>query len=172
MNRLSSVLTIICLFIFIGSASCITDGNPDNSAGLTVGERLPEFTVEMSDGKIVSSSDFSGCRAVIVFFNTECSDCQRELPRLQQVYERTNGNIYWIAIARDENNEPISKFWAEKKLSIPYSPQTDRHIYNLFASAGIPRLYLTENAVITRVFNPENMPTAEALYQLISTDHQ
>ena len=172
MNRLPSVLAIICLFFFISSASCITDEEPDNSAGLTEGDKLPEFTVEMSDGNVVSSSDFSGRRAVIVFFNTDCRDCQRGLPRLQQVYERTSENVNWIAIARDENNETISKFWTEKKLTIPYSPQTDRHIYNLFASAGIPRLYLTENAVITHVFDPKNMPVAEALYQLISENHQ
>ncbi|MDE5567193.1 MAG: TlpA family protein disulfide reductase [Muribaculaceae bacterium] len=168
MNRLSSVLTIICLFFSICIASCITDEEADNNTGLTEGDKLPEFTVEMSDGKIVSSSDFSGYRGIIAFFNTDCRDCQQELPKLQRVYERTKDNVMWIAIARNENNASISKFWSANHLSIPYSPQPDRHIFELFASNGIPRLYLTADGIITHVFRPENIPAEEPLYKLLT----
>ena len=86
---------------------------------------------------------------------------------MQNVYALTKDDAVWLAIAREEGEEAISEFWTQHNLSIPYSPQTDRHIYELFASNGIPRLYLTDGSVITYSFDPESIPTADDLYQLI-----
>jgi hypothetical protein len=47
-----------------------------------------------------------------------------------------------VAIAREEQQENIAAFWQERHLSIPYSPQKDRRIFNLFATQSIPRAYI------------------------------
>ena len=46
-----------------------------------------------------------------------------------------------VAIAREETEESIQAFWEAHGLSIPYSPQSDRRVYNLFAIITIPRVY-------------------------------
>ena len=166
MSRLTAILLTIISLAICG-ASCITDGEPDNASGLIAGSNLPSFSLTMNDGKTLSSADLTGRTGVIIFFNTECSDCQRELPEMQNVYALTKDDAVWLAIAREEGEEAISEFWTQHNLSIPYSPQTDRHIYELFASNGIPRLYLTDGSVITYSFDPESIPTTDDLYQLI-----
>ena len=47
-----------------------------------------------------------------------------------------------IAIAREESAPEIAAYWQANALSIPYSPQSDRRIFSLFASSTIPRVYI------------------------------
>ena len=48
--------------------------------------------------------------------------------------------------------ESVAAYWKEQGLSIPYSAQTDRRIYNLFASSIIPRTYFcSADGIITQI---------------------
>ena len=71
-------------------SSCV---NEKEDAGMQpdaveVGDMLPEFTVVMNDGRTVESGSLQGQPSFILFFNTACGDCRRELPLVQQMYER------------------------------------------------------------------------------------
>lgn len=129
-------------------AGCVVDepgDDSDNTDLVGVGDRLPSFSVEIVDGtgRYTFSSDALAGPTVIVFFNTGCSDCQRELPVLNDYYlqHRSDPGFQMVAIAREETEESIQAFWQAHGLSIPYSPQSDRHVYNLFATVTIPRVY-------------------------------
>ena len=129
-------------------AGCVVDepgDDSDNTDLVGVGDRLPSFSVEIVDGtgRYTFSSDVLAGPTVIVFFNTGCSDCQRELPVLNDYYlqHRSDPGFQMVAIAREETEESIQAFWQAHGLSIPYSPQSDRHVYNLFATVTIPRVY-------------------------------
>lgn len=101
-----------------------------------------------------STTQLTG-ETVIVLFNTSCSDCQRELPRLNEYYlqHRADEGFEMVAISREEGEESVAAFWKEYNLSIPYFPQTDRRIYNLFATSLIPRVYyVSPEGIITHVF--------------------
>ncbi len=67
-----------------------------------VGDMLPEFTVVMNDGRTVESGSLQGHPSFILFFNTACGDCRRELPLVQQMYERygADGRMVFMAISR------------------------------------------------------------------------
>ena len=120
--------------------------DPDETSLIKVGDRLPSFSVDMITGEgrgVFSTLRLTG-RTVIVFFHTSCSDCQRELPKLNAYYlsHRDENGFQMVAIAREEQQESIAAFWQEHHLAIPYSPQPDRRIYSLFATQTIPRAYL------------------------------
>ncbi|MDE6009476.1 MAG: TlpA family protein disulfide reductase [Muribaculaceae bacterium] len=155
---------IVPLFILI-FASCVTEDEPEN-IGITPGEPLPVFTVSMSDGEIISSSDLKGKVAVIEFFNTGCKDCRQSLPQFQLLYEEYKGNpeVCILAIAREESEESIIKYWEENELTIPFSPQPDRTVYNLFATVGIPRIFIFDKSGILRyAYGDADRPTASIL---------
>ena len=130
--------------------ACVVDGDRDETGAdetsvIRVSDRLPSFTVDVIDGSsrtLFNSSSLQG-QTVIVFFNTECKDCQRELPKLNDYYlrHRDEPGFRMVAIAREESQESIAAYWHEHDLSIPYSPQPDRRVYNLFALSTIPRAY-------------------------------
>ena len=132
-------------------SGCVIDDHEesvssDDSSIVRVGDRLPSFSVEVIDGSdhYTFSSEVLTGSTVIVFFNTSCSDCQRELPELNNYYlrHRQEPGFQMVAIAREESEERIATYWKQHNLLIPYSPQSDRRIYNLFATQYIPRVYI------------------------------
>ena len=134
--------------------------DPDEADLIKVGDRVPFFSVDVltNDGlRVFSTQELTG-RTVIVFFHTGCSDCQRELPELNDYYlaHREEPGFQMVAIARDEGQESIETFWQAHQLSIPYSPQSGRHIFSLFATQTIPRVYICSAEGIVLWMGVEN----------------
>lgn len=159
-----AVAAVMCVLM----SGCIKDELPEEHS-LQPGDRVPEFSVTMSDGSTFRSSELQGKRGMIVFFNTECSDCRRELPKIQQAYDRVKDNPDYpdykvVCIAREEGEAEIAAYWRENGLTLPYSPQSDRAVYNLFATVSIPRVYITNPDLVidavyddTTPFDPDNL---------------
>ncbi len=122
---------------------------------LKAGDRLPDFEVTTIDGQKVSSADSYKTNLIIVFFNTTCKDCQRELPVVQAQYEENlelpeSERSQYICIAREEGAADIEQYWTDNHLTLPVSSQTDRSIYSKFASIGIPRIYYAKDGIIDK----------------------
>ena len=153
---------ILSILLALFLTGCIIDdheepASSDESSLVGVGDRLPVFSVEVTDGEKTwrfSSSSLTGT-TVIVFFNTTCRDCQRELPELNAYYlaHRSEAGFQMVAISREEGAESVAAYWAANGLLIPYSAQTDRRIYSLFATSVIPRIYFCgADGIVTRVY--------------------
>ena len=148
---------LLCLL----AISCNTIVDEEDSKVMEyvkVGDHVPLFTVQTvdSDGVLGTfSTEWLTGETVIVLFHTTCSDCQRELPRLNDYYlqHRSDEGFQMVAISRAERAESVAAFWKEQGLSIPYSAQTDRSIYELFASSIIPRVYFCSSVgLVTRIY--------------------
>jgi peroxiredoxin len=121
-----------------------------------VGDVVPEFTVKQADGASDApflAADFEGRRSVIVFFQTTCADCRRELPKIHEAWQlfskyRAFPDVQFILISRGENAATVAEYWtsvAESKPSfdpMPYYLDPERETYNKFANTYVPRLYL------------------------------
>lgn len=147
-------MMLLCL-LMVGCSS-IEDDN-EVTERVNVGDRVPSFSVDvMSDGvHSTFSTDHLTGETVIVFFNTTCPDCQRDLPKLNQYYlkHQTEEGFQMVAISRAEGEESVAAYWKDNELQIPYSAQNDRRIYELFASSTIPRVYfVSAKGIVTRVF--------------------
>ena len=144
------------LYLTCVGCSSIIDDNDEVIEHVQVGDKVPSFSVTVTDGsetRTFSTSQLTG-ETVIVFFNTWCSDCQRELPLLNDYYlqHKDDSGFQMVAISRAEGADAISQFWSEHSLQIPYSAQDDRRIYDLFASSVIPRIYfVSPQGIITRI---------------------
>ena len=154
-NLIAMLLCLTC----IGCSSVVDDDEVVER--VRVGDRVPAFTVNVltpADGGAIrstfSTSELRG-ETVIVLFHTSCPDCQRELPRLNEYYMQhiQDEDFQMVAISREEDEQSVADFWAAKGLQIPFSAQTDRSIYDLFASSIIPRVYfVSAQGIVTRVF--------------------
>ena len=152
-QRILFPLMLLCL-VFTGCGSIHEDDEVIER--VKVGDRVPAFTVDVvKDGShsTFSTSSLTG-ETVIVYFNTWCPDCQRELPELNDYYLRhkEDEGFQMVAISRGEGEDVVAPFWEEYGLQIPYSAQEDRSVFDLFASSVIPRVYfVSAQGIVTRV---------------------
>ena len=111
----SKVVILLCIVLAVFS-SCITDDDDDRGDfALVAGDALPQFSVEMSDGGVLNTQSFSGKVGVIVFFHTDCPDCQKELPVIQKVYDtyKENPDVLLSCISRSETFVYLAFFRSE-----------------------------------------------------------
>lgn len=161
----------VALFVLAAVlTACISEKDGPRYA-LETGDELPAFTLTMGDGSRISSGDLAGTVSVIVLFNTSCADCRNELPVVQAVYERCSSGesgVRFLCIARDEDAESIEAYWAGNALTLPYSPQHGREVYSLFASEGIPRIYVVSpELTVSDAFSDMDMPSEEDLLDAV-----
>lgn len=137
MNRLLRILT--ALVAIVAASACVTEPDVDGSL-LRPGDAMPQFEVTTLDGVTVTAESLRGRESVIVFFNTTCPDCRRELPAIQRQAD-AEPEVYYLCISREEGEADVAAYWAEEGFTMPVSAQPDRRVYSLFATTGIPRLY-------------------------------
>ena len=110
----SKVVILLCIVLAVFS-SCITDDDDDRGDfALVAGDALPQFSVEMSDGGMLNTQSFSGKVGVIVFFHTDCPDCQKELPVIQKFMIHIKRiRVYYCLVSAVRNRalkyKPIGK---------------------------------------------------------------
>lgn len=131
------IFRIISAFLLVNFTSCITTSEDDNIEHVKVGDIVPAFTIMMSDGSEFDSRTYP-TPYTLVFFNTTCVDCRQELPLHEAAY-RQGERI--VCVARSEAASSIQAYWTEQGWTMPYSPQPDRRVFDLFATQGIPRTY-------------------------------
>ncbi len=143
--------------------SCIKE--KQTGADLSVGDRIPDFTVEVSDRTTLTGALLREGVSLIMFFTTECPDCQETLPVVQTLYNEYIGQgVKFALISREQSEDSISSYWLSQGFTMPYSAQSDRAVYELFARSRVPRVYICRDGVIKYIFTdqPAN-PTYEVL---------
>lgn len=132
-------LALVALPLFFG---CVKDDKKDQGESLvTVGQTIPEFTVT-GNQKTFDSSSLDARITLLTFFHSGCPDCERILPHLLYVYERYEADTRFemVNIGREQTLGSIPSAW----LTMPCYPDPDRGIYNQFATATIPRVYIVD----------------------------
>ena len=159
------------LLLSFALVSCIKEGQKGTDLG--VGDYVPDFNVIMNDGNAVTGASLREGVSVIVFFTTQCPDCREVLPHIQRLYdEYAVKGVRFALISREDTQSNISTFWEDNDLTMPYSAQTDRKVYELFAQTRVPRVYFCQEGVIKAIFtdqpeNPDYDIMKEALENLI-----
>ena len=154
MKRWLAIILIVC-----AAAGCIKE-QPAGS-DIRIGDPLPVFEVEMNDGSVVNDVSLRGNASIVMFLHTTCPDCQQILPIMQRIYdEYLHKGVKIVLISREESSDNISDYWNENGLNMPYSAQTDRRVYELFASSRIPRIYISdENGTVRYIFTDDPVPS-------------
>ncbi len=152
-HRLGLAFILLVAVVCVG---CVHEDEPEAFA-LERGDALLAFSVVTLTGEVVDNDSYEGRRGAVVFFSTACADCRRELPRLEEWYEAQEEDFLLVCISRGDDAETVAAFWAEYGLTMPVAADPAGGVYALFATRGIPRLFIVNDGVIEASY-VENFP--------------
>ena len=144
-GMLATAAANYALIFFVILPTLAAEGqNASRGSRTAVGDRAPAFTVQMADGTTRSSGELRGKVTVVSFFATWCGPCILELPHLQELYERHQGDDRFelLVIGREETTETVLAFVREHAWTFPAAADPERETFDLFAENGIPRVYV------------------------------
>ena len=160
---------LIVLIAVVCFAGCINE--KIEGADLKVGDMIPGFSVVMNDGTEISDKSLLGNVSFIMFFHTTCPDCQATLPIVKEIYGiYASKGVRFALISREQQEddkgsvEGVGTYWRRNNLTMPYSAQKDRKVYNKFADSRIPRVYICDkDGIIRYIFTDDPIPTYDDL---------
>jgi len=177
------LISLTACSLLLGATSCkediistIVNGVDTKTGDVKVGDTLPDFgSVVLTSGRSFSRSSLKGKTSLLAFYSLKCTDCQEELPVLEDVYEyiqdyqisaATNGEsfngINFYTVSRDDSEDEIETYWNENGFEMPTA--ADQLAYYYFASSVVPRIYISNSEnVVTHVFTDANMPSYKEL---------
>lgn len=111
-----------------------------------VGDLAPTFSAFDSKGNSFNLNDWRGKIVVLNFFATWCGPCLTELPHLNEMCRKYDGNeqIDFVVVGREETAETVREFHAVHEYLFHMLPDPDRVIYSQYAKEIIPRTYLID----------------------------
>lgn len=158
-------LLIFCLFALCSLAGMSQETEADDTGYIVkVGQMAPDFTVKLTDGKVVTLSDLRGKVVMLQFTASWCGVCRKEMPFIEKdIWQRhkPNPDFALIGIDRDEPLDKVIAFGKSTGVTYPLGLDPGADIFAKYAlrKAGITRNVLIDKegriVLLTRLYNPE-----------------
>ena len=130
----------------IGSSSVSQSTSSDNTALSLKGQQLPEFKMTSQDGKLIAISELYDKPMLVVEWASWCPHCQKQLPIVQQMYEKYGDRIHFVLLNMNEpgkeTKETADQYIKEKGYTFPYYYDEDQSAADLLQVQTIPSMYL------------------------------
>ncbi|MBR1767694.1 MAG: redoxin family protein [Prevotella sp.] len=155
MKRLFVILSV-CLAALTSVSAQTADNQKEltekaDSNGYIVfdGDKAPDFTITLTDGRQLNLSDLRGKLVMIQFTASWCGVCRKEMPFIERdIWQRhkDNPNFVLIGIDRDEPLEKVVNFAKQTGVTYPLGLDPGANIYAKYAlrKSGITRNILID----------------------------
>jgi peroxiredoxin Q/BCP len=107
-------------------------------SSIQVGDRAPDFTATMQDGKLIRMADFLGKKAVVLYFypKDNTAACTAQACAFRDAYEQfVEADAEVIGVSSD-SSESHRDFAAQQRLPFTLVSDQDRSLRNAF---GVPK---------------------------------
>ena len=126
--------------------------------GVEVGEPLPDFAVQTFDGSNLSRTTLAGKPMMLIFWNTWCTVCMKELPEINRLAERfERGGVAILAIntGLNDSESKARAYWKKHEYVFPAGFDHSFEIGKTFKVRGVPTVFLVDSKGFVRYKSPE-----------------
>jgi peroxiredoxin len=141
----------------------------EESSLVKVGDEIPDFTV-CNGTDTLRRGDLAGKKTLLVLFSSTCGDCRLVLPVVEAAWRvlKDDPGVVVAAISRGETGETVREYWEQSRFSMPWYLDEDRSVFNKFATAYTPRVYLVDGLSRVVEMHVESLPlSGEELYRKV-----
>ena len=135
MKKLICIILAILMLTSLGAAAYA-----DSGIGVESGQKMPDFTVQLTDGTTATLSALLKEKDLVVLniFASWCGPCEREFPEMEAVYQAHSDKMVIVSVSGDPNDtmDIISAYKDSHKLSFPMGLASEE-LYPL-AGSGFP----------------------------------
>jgi thiol-disulfide isomerase/thioredoxin len=125
--------------------SAVADGK-----GRGVGKSLPDFEVQLLDGKTWKPADFRGKVVLIEFWATYCQPCRESFPKLQELAKQHPEDLVVVAIALDDAPQPVREFMSSVNATFPVALDDGGRVSTRLAVERVPTEILVDRSGVVR----------------------
>jgi len=109
-----------------------------------IGDKIPEFSTTLINGKTFSNADFKGKVVMLQFTASWCSVCRKEMPFIERdIWQKNKNkkNFVLVGVDLDEPLEKVVNFQKDIKVTYPMALDPGGKIFGLIAEkkAGVTR---------------------------------
>lgn len=129
-----------------------------------IGQQVPDFSMELTDGKTVNMSDLKGKVVMFQFTASWCGVCRKEMPHIEaDIWKKykDNPNFALFGIDLDEPLEKVKEFAKQIPVTYPLALDPKGGIFYQFAEqkAGVTRNVIIDKTgkivYMTRLYKEE-----------------
>lgn len=115
-----------------------------------IGQQIPDFSMELPNGKTVKMSDLKGKVVMLQFTASWCGVCRKEMPHIEaDIWKKykDNPNFALYGIDLDEPKEVVEKFAKQIQITYPLALDPKGSIFYQFAEKGAG---VTRNVIVDK----------------------
>ncbi len=137
------------IFLFISATSIQAQQVYEHQFIVKVGDKAPNFEVELIDGSIFKLSEQLGKVVMLQFTASWCGVCRKEMPYIEKDIWQELKQKDFVLVGMDykENPEKVHAFAKQMNISYPLGMDTTGVAYHLFSQEGSG---VTRNVIIDK----------------------
>ncbi|MCL1821495.1 MAG: TlpA family protein disulfide reductase [Prolixibacteraceae bacterium] len=115
-----------------------------------IGQQVPDFEMELADGKKVKMSDLKGKVVMLQFTASWCGVCRKEMPHIEKEIwnkHKSNNKFALFGIDLNEPTDKVRKFGKEVGITYPLALDPEGGIFYSFVEKGAG---VTRNVIIDK----------------------
>lgn len=114
-----------------------------------VSAAAPSFSIRKLDGTVVNSAELRGRVVILDYWATWCPACRREMPELEKLYQRYQGNSrvsFWAVDVQDggETPEKARAYMQNAGYTLPIASGGEMSSEGLLKMEGFPSLVIID----------------------------
>lgn len=126
----------------------------------------PGFSLPDRDGAEVSLEQWKGQVVLVNFWATWCGPCRKEMPLLEQIYQRYKGlGFTLLAVNVEDDSEAAERWLKEVPVSFPVLFDPDNQVSGLYEVLAMPSTVIIDRQGRLRYVHHGYTPGTEDIYQ-------